>query len=135
MASGTADLQRDLGGALMQSILGAILAIGYAAGMATALAGSPDALQVPASVTSSLEMSYAGAQTVAAQYPKYAAQIASAAKCAFLAGDTYSYLAGIMAVLIGAVLVMVFFPKLDKERELLAAYHAEDVVASAGKAE
>ena len=31
MASGTADLQRDLGGALMQSIFGALLAAGYAA--------------------------------------------------------------------------------------------------------
>ena len=31
MASGTADLQRDLGGAIMQSILGALLTAGYAA--------------------------------------------------------------------------------------------------------
>ena len=34
MASGTADLQRDLGGAIMQSIFGAFLAAGYAAAMA-----------------------------------------------------------------------------------------------------
>ena len=32
MASGTADLQRDLGGALMQSIFGALLAIGFCRG-------------------------------------------------------------------------------------------------------
>ena len=31
MASGTADLQRDLGGAIMQSILGALLTAGFAA--------------------------------------------------------------------------------------------------------
>ena len=30
MASGTSDLQRDLGGAIMQSILGAVLTAGYA---------------------------------------------------------------------------------------------------------
>ena len=42
MASGTADLQRDLGGALMQSIFGALLAMGFAAAMATAIAASPD---------------------------------------------------------------------------------------------
>ena len=30
MASGTADLQRDLGGAIMQSIFGALLTAGYA---------------------------------------------------------------------------------------------------------
>ena len=36
MASGTADLQRDLGGAIMQSILGAVLTAGYAAAIAAA---------------------------------------------------------------------------------------------------
>src|SRR5205814_8651256 len=41
MASGTADLQRDLGGAIMQSILGALLTAGYAAAAATAIAASP----------------------------------------------------------------------------------------------
>ena len=35
MASGTADLQRDLGGAIMQSIFGALLAAGYAASVVT----------------------------------------------------------------------------------------------------
>ena len=34
MASGTADLQRDLGGAIMQSIFGALLTAGYAAAVA-----------------------------------------------------------------------------------------------------
>ena len=43
MASGTADLQRDLGGALMQSIFGALLAAGFAAAMATAIAADADA--------------------------------------------------------------------------------------------
>jgi DHA2 family multidrug resistance protein-like MFS transporter len=32
MASSTADLQRDLGGAIMQSVFGALLTAGYAAG-------------------------------------------------------------------------------------------------------
>ena len=43
MASGTADLQRDLGGAFMQSIFGALLTAGYAAAVATALASDPNA--------------------------------------------------------------------------------------------
>ena len=38
MASGTADLQRDLGGAIMQSILGALLTAGYASAVAAAIA-------------------------------------------------------------------------------------------------
>ena len=40
MASGTADLQRDLGGAIMQSIFGALLTAGYAAAAATAVTQS-----------------------------------------------------------------------------------------------
>ena len=37
MASGTADLQRDLGGALMTSVLGALLTLGYASAMGQAI--------------------------------------------------------------------------------------------------
>ena len=40
MASGTADLQRDLGGAVMQSIFGALLTAGYAAAVTAAIAGA-----------------------------------------------------------------------------------------------
>jgi hypothetical protein len=45
---------------------------------------------------------------------------------AALAGDQQAYIAGILAVLIGAALVFLVFPKPEKERELLEAYHAED---------
>src|SRR4030095_1590052 len=40
MASGTADLQRDLGGAIMQSIFGALLTAGYASGVHAEIAAS-----------------------------------------------------------------------------------------------
>src|SRR5690349_25135683 len=40
MASGTADLQRDLGGAIMQSIFGALLTAGYAAAAGAAIQAS-----------------------------------------------------------------------------------------------
>jgi MFS family permease len=129
MASGTADLQRDLGGAMFNSLFGALLAAGYATAMASAIAAQPDATQIPASVTSNLTMSYAGAQAVAAQYPQYASLITSSAKTAFLAGDQYAYIAGIIAILIGAALVFFVFPKLEKEREVLTAYHQTDMAA------
>jgi MFS family permease len=45
MASGTADLQRDLGGAIMQSVFGALLTAGYAAAAATAVATAPNSQQ------------------------------------------------------------------------------------------
>jgi EmrB/QacA subfamily drug resistance transporter len=126
MASGTADLQRDLGGAIMQSIFGALLTAGYAAAMAAAIAGAPNADQVTTSVQNQLTMSYAGAADIAAQYPQYAAQITAAAKVAFLDGSQSAYLAGIVAVLLGAALVFFRFPHKDEERALLAAYQAED---------
>ena len=47
MASGTADLQRDLGGAIMQSIFGALLTAGYAAAVGAAIAASPDKSRSP----------------------------------------------------------------------------------------
>jgi MFS transporter, DHA2 family, multidrug resistance protein len=127
MASGTADLQRDLGGALMQSIFGALLTAGYAASVATQFATDPSAAQISSSAQSQIMLSFASAESIAAQYPaQYADAITAGAKEAFLAGDQWAYLAGIVAVLIGAALVFFFFPKRDRERELLAEYHAED---------
>jgi MFS transporter, DHA2 family, multidrug resistance protein len=127
MASGTADLQRDLGGAIMQSILGALLAAGYAAAFASAIASSPNGQQVSDSVESQLTKSFAGAEAVAQQYPQYATQITAAAKASFLSGDQWAYTAGIAAIILGAVLVFFMFPKKDDEQRLLAGYHAEDV--------
>jgi EmrB/QacA subfamily drug resistance transporter len=133
MASGTADLQRDLGGALMQSIFGALLTAGYAASVATQMAADPNGDQISASVQSQLQLSYASAESIAAQYPQYATAITAGAKEAFLAGDQWAYLAGIVAVLIGATLVFLRFPGRDRERELLAAYHAEDAADVPGE--
>jgi len=125
MASGTADLQRDLGGAIFNSLFGALLAAGYAAAMTAAIAAAP-AGTVPPAAVSGLTMSYAGAQTVAAEYPQYATQITAAAKTSFLDGDQYAYMAGIIAVLIGAALVFSVFPKRDEERMALVNYHQQD---------
>ena len=131
MASGTADLQRDLGGAIMQSIFGALLAMGFAAAMATAIAASPDAAAIPPSDVTALESSYASAETIAVEYPQYQDEVTAAAKESFLAGDQYAYIAGILFILLGAVLVFFMFPKKDKEQELLAKYHDEDSAAMA----
>ena len=75
MASGTADLQRDLGGAIFNSLFGALLAAGYAAAVTAAIAASPNAAQVTPQMASEMTMSFAGAQSLAAQYPQYASQI------------------------------------------------------------
>ena len=124
MASGTADLQRDLGGAIMQSILGALLTAGYAAAAAAAIAGSNQ--HITDSVQSQLTKSFAGAEAIAEQHPKYATQITAAAKTSFLQGDQWAYTAGIVAILLGAAIVFFLFPKKEDEERLLAAYQAED---------
>jgi NAD(P)H-hydrate repair Nnr-like enzyme with NAD(P)H-hydrate dehydratase domain len=129
MASGTADLQRDLGGALLTSIFGALLAAGYASAMGAAIAASPDGQKVSESTQSQLQLSYASAEDLAAQNPQYADQITAAAEESFLQGDEWAYTAGIVAVLAGAALVFLLFPKHDEERRLLAAYHTEDTAA------
>ena len=128
MASGTADLQRDLGGAMMQSIFGALLTAGYAAAAGAAVSAS--STDVSASVEAQLTKSFAGAEDIAQQYPQDAATITAAAKESFLQGDQWAYVAGIVAILAGAALVAFRFPKRDAERSLLAAYAAEDRISA-----
>jgi DHA2 family multidrug resistance protein-like MFS transporter len=129
MASGTADLQRDLGGAIMQSIFGALLTAGYAAAATAAIATSN--AQVDTSVQNQLTKSFAGAEAVAEQYPQYASQITAAAKQSFLDGDQWAYTAGMVAVLVGAVLVWFFFPKKSQETAMVAEFQAEDEAGAA----
>src|SRR3954470_24984521 len=126
MASAAADLQRDLGGAIMQSILGALLTAGYAASFATLIAGSSNASSVSTSVQSELTKSFSSAANTAAQYPQYSKQIIAAAQTSFIDGADWAYVAGIVAIVLGAVLVFFLFPKHDSELELLDRYHAED---------
>jgi len=124
MASGTADLQRDLGGAIMQSIFGALLTAGYAAAAASEVSSAPTS--VSDNVQSELTKSFSSASAVAQQYPQYSSAITAGAQKAFLDGDQWAYLAGIVAVLIGAAIVFFLFPNKEDEVRLLAEYHAHD---------
>ncbi|HYJ67641.1 MAG TPA: MFS transporter [Nocardioidaceae bacterium] len=126
MASGTADLQRDLGGAIMQSVFGALLTAGYADALSSSIANSSQADQISNDVQSEMTKSFAGAEEVAQQHPSHADQIIAAAKTSFLQGDDWAYAAGVIAVLLGAILVFFFFPRRDDEQLLLRQYHAED---------
>lgn len=129
MASATADLQRDLGGAIMQSILGALLTAGYASAFARQIAQAPQQQQITPAIESELQKSFGSAEATAQRYPQYADQIVAAAKTAFLTGDRWAYSAGIAAVLLGAAVVFFAYPKKDDEERLLAAYQARDAQA------
>jgi MFS transporter, DHA2 family, multidrug resistance protein len=131
MASGTADLQRDLGGAIMQSILGTLLTAGYASAIASQISSAPESTQkkITDSTESALEKSFSSAENLAEQYPQYAKPIISAARESFVQGDHWAYVAGIVAVALGFVIVFFFFPRKDEEQRLLTAYAAEDADA------
>jgi DHA2 family multidrug resistance protein-like MFS transporter len=126
MASGTADLQRDLGGAIMQSILGALLTAGYASAASAAIASAPNQAKITDNVQNELTKSFSSAADTASRYPQYSDQIIAAAKTSFLKGDKWAYTAGIIAIVAGAALVATFFPGLSEEENLLAEYAAED---------
>jgi hypothetical protein len=125
MASGTADLQRDLGGAIMQSIFGALLAAGYATAFTAAIAAAPNKQQITTTVQNELIKSFSSAADAAKRYPQYASQITAAAKTSFLKGDQWAYTAGIIAILVGLALVFFLFPKKQQEEDLLARYHGQ----------
>lgn len=124
MASGTADLQRDLGGALMTSIFGALLTVGYASAMGTAITASGQ--NVTTQTQNQLQMSYASAKNIADAYPQFADQILAAARTSFLDGDKLTYIAGFVAIAIGMSLVYFFFPRHNDERRLQTTYREKD---------
>jgi MFS transporter, DHA2 family, multidrug resistance protein len=132
MASGTADLQRDLGGAIMQSILGALLTAGYAAAVTSAIAASPDAAHISEKTETALTKSFSSAANLASDYPPQTANaIVAGAKSSFIDGQDWAYVAGLVAIAGGAALVFFMFPKKEREEELLAQYHEEDTTARA----
>lgn len=126
MASGTADLQRDLGGAIMQSTLGALLTAGYAASLTSQIADSPQAGTISDETQAVLTKSFSSAADLAERYPQYGEQIITAARQAFEDGDQKSYAAAILVVVVGAVIVSFAYPKHDEEKRLLAHYSSED---------
>jgi hypothetical protein len=132
MASATADLQRDLGGAIMQSIFGALLTAGYASSVASEIAASDQ--NVTDSTQAALTKSFSSAEALSEQHPQYADAIVAGAKQAFLDGDDWAYAAGVVAILLGAALVWFMFPRRDDERELLSQYHLHDTARAELKA-
>jgi hypothetical protein len=126
MASGTADLQRDLGGSIMQALLGALLTLGYASAFASQIATSPAADEVSQSTQNALTQSYSSAATLAQQYPQYQDQIIAAARTSFVDGANWAYASGAIAVVLGAILVAICYPKLAGEKGLITQYEKAD---------
>jgi DHA2 family multidrug resistance protein-like MFS transporter len=128
MASGTSDLQRDLGGSIMQSVLGAILTAGYASAIARAVTAAPADVQsgITAGIQTQLLKSFDGAIAIAKQYPQYADGIVAAARDSFLSGADWAYATGMLFMLVGAAVALVFYPRRAREHELFEQYAEAD---------
>ena len=135
MASATADLQRDLGGAIMQSMMGAILTAGYAAAVASTVASAPPEAQqlITSDIADQLTRSFSSAANVAEGYPQYADAIIGGARQSFLDGANWAYAGGIASMVLGAVLVAIWYPNRAREHELVSSYASMDG-ASTGNA-
>lgn len=128
MASGTADLQRDLGGAIMTSIFGVLLTAGYSRAFNNLISGLPTVQQeqISSNVIATLLKSFSSAADIAQAHPQYHTQIIEAAKISFLNGTDWAHVAGIIAILIGAGIIYFKFPKKEEEKELHLQYQLED---------
>ena len=63
---------------------------------------------------------------VAERYPEYKDEIVTAATQSMVTGAWAAYLVGAIAIVIGTVVVAVFLPAHEQEKELIAQYGRED---------
>lgn len=126
MASATSDLQRDLGGSIMQALLGSLLTAGYATAMARQISESSQAAQVTEATQGTLQKSFSGAVGLGEQYPQYASEITAAARESFLSGANWAYAAAIAAGLVAMAIVRFAYPGKQGEIHLLEEYSNQD---------
>lgn len=123
MGSAFLDLTRDFGGAILQAVMGALLAGAYAARMLTDLAALPSATAAKVSdeTADALTSSFQSADQVAKQYPDYASQITTAAADAFTTGKSAAIAVALLMTLVGLALVLFAYPRKQAEE----AYYAK----------
>ena len=134
MASGTADLQRDLGGAIMQSIFGALLTAGYAA----AVGGRDRRLrqgqsrQRPEPADEVVRRRRGGRRSSTRSTPIRSPRRRRRRSSTATSGRTRPASSRSCSA---RRLVFLRFPKHEEEEQLLASYHAQDTERRAGAAE
>ena len=108
------------------SVSWGLLAAGYTSAMVGLVSGASGNPALTDDVQSQLTKSFGSAANLAEQQPQYSSQIIAAARESFLDGSHWAYAAGIIAVIVGMVLVWFCFPHHDEERGLLEQYASED---------
>jgi len=133
MGSAFTDLTRDFGGAIMQSAMGAVLAIVYASYFTKAFAALPpnEASQLSESASEQIIGSFQGAESVAQSFPQAGSErIIAAASQAFTEGKSVAYALALTLILLAVGLVAWKYPKKQAEdeffREIAAKSEAEE---------
>ncbi|MCB0863757.1 MAG: MFS transporter [Solirubrobacterales bacterium] len=126
MASATSDLQNDLGGSIMQALLGAVLAGGFAGQFKEIIHKSGAEHHISHEVTRALQASFASAEHVALGFPRFSGDILEAARQSLLAGSLEAYLIGAVAIVGGLFVVSFGLPAQKKELELREEYAQSD---------
>jgi DNA-directed RNA polymerase subunit F len=129
MGSASADLTKDLGGAVFQAILGTLLTIAYVGYFTRAFAKLPaeQAQKLGQSAAAEISSSFAGARHVAETLPGADAdQLVAAARDAFTQGKTLAISCALAAALIGVALVLWKYPRHQAEQDELSAMAAQN---------
>jgi len=114
MGSGFLDLTRDFGGAVLQAIMGGLLATAYASRITRDLSALPadEASQIGSTTAEAMTSSYTSAVDAAQQYPSTVQdQIVSAAATAFTVGKSWAILVALLLTVCGLLLVWFLFPR------------------------
>lgn len=129
MGSATNDLQRDFGGAIMQSVMGTLLVVQYSEAITAAVQSATPQQQSdlsPSAITM-MSQSFTGAQEVAKTLPGDGPTLLmAAAKTAFTEGSNLAYAFGLLAVVGGLLLVTFLYPRKEQEAETLEEYAQAD---------
>ncbi len=128
LGSALVDLTRDFGGAVMQALMGTLLAVVYAGYFARAFASLPpdQAQSLGTEAAQQIASSYAGAAEVAKTLPEAnAAELVSAANDAFTDGKGAAFGVALGLTLIAFLLVLWRYPRRTEEEATYARASAE----------
>lgn len=118
MGSAFADLMRDFGGAVMQSLMGTVLAVTYSSYLYKVYDALPEAKRSALSEATAQKIvsSYQAASDVAKQFPQVdATKIIDAASAAFTDGKGAAFGLGTVMTLLALALVLIKYPGQQKE--------------------
>lgn len=137
MGSGFTDLTRDFGGAIMQAVMGTVLAVVYAGYFQNAFADLPpqEAANLSDQAAEQMVSSYQGAEQVAATYPQLSAEeVIAAANEAFTEGKSVAYVLALTLTVIAFLLVWWKYPRHPQERAFFAEMERKSIEEEAASA-